>query len=176
MDDGDRLGEAADAVIEWVTKGDVLRLVPTGAKTKNETATGDLIDGIGDLREQGRVSKRGAAHQRTDLDSGGYRRQSREERPALPWSLHVLTGEAIDEMIRVPDGIEAEIFGQPGQLDEIAPARRRATHLPLGVGQDQSDLQWPGLRSVSGFAPRRDILAGKHVLQPFPRRSRRAQP
>ena len=141
MDDGDRLGEAADAVIEWVTKGDVLRLVPTGAETENEAATGDLVDGIGDLREQGWVAERGAAHQRADLDPGGYRRQSGEQRPALPRSLHFLLGEAIDEMIRVPDGIEAEIFGHPGHLDEIAPARRRATHLPLGIGQDQSDLQ-----------------------------------
>ncbi len=178
MDDGDRLGKAADAMVERVAKGDVLRLVPTGAETENEAPTGDLVDGIGDLRQQGRVAERGAAHQRADLDPGGHRRQSGEQGPALPRSLHLLSGEAIDEVVRVPDGIEAELLGHPGHLDQIAPASRRATHLPLGVGQDESDLQRPGSGGASRFAPRRDILAGRHGLQSFPVRLRRrcAQP
>src|ERR687893_2395189 len=103
MDDGDRLGKAADAMVEREVKSDVLRLVPTGAEPENEAPTGDLIDGIRNLRQQGRVAERGAADQRADLDPRGHRRQSGEQGPAFLRSLHLLFREAIDEVVGIPD-------------------------------------------------------------------------
>src|SRR6185503_3771697 len=81
------------------------------------------------------------------------------DRPALPRTLLLAIREAVDEVIGVPERIEAEILGHARHLREVAPARRRPAHLPLGVGQDEPDFQRSRARSVA-------IVPGCHSPNP----------
>ena len=56
-DDLDRLLEAADAVVEGVAEGVVLRFVPAGAEAEDEAAAADLVDRLGHLGHQARVAE-----------------------------------------------------------------------------------------------------------------------
>ena len=79
-----RLLEAADAVVEGVAEGAVLRLVPAGAEAQDQPAAADLVDRVGHLRQQRRVAEAGADDERADLDPLGDGGQRGQQRPALP--------------------------------------------------------------------------------------------
>jgi hypothetical protein len=57
VDDGERFGEALEAVVERKPEIDVLDLIPTRAQADNQPAIGNLVDGVGHLGEEGRVAK-----------------------------------------------------------------------------------------------------------------------
>ena len=89
VDDGDRLLEAADAVVVGVAEGDVVGLVPAGAEAEDEATAGDFVDGVGDLGQQRRVAVTGAGDEGTDLDARGDGGERGDVRPALPRPLRL---------------------------------------------------------------------------------------
>jgi hypothetical protein len=74
----DRLLESAIAVVRWIAKGMVFRIMISRAQPENESPPTDFVDGIRHVGEQCWIAKSRADHQGPYFHAGGGSCQSRE--------------------------------------------------------------------------------------------------
>jgi hypothetical protein len=118
-------------VTELVPERAVLVLQPSRSQPQIESALREQVDGDRRLGQQGGVPEPSAEHQRAQpspLGDGGQRREDGERlRRAVrfvPASAVPLQGE--EEVIRHPQGVEAQPLGPPGDVRQLLPRHRRA--------------------------------------------------
>src|SRR5262249_10485779 len=152
VDDAEPLLEAAHPVVVRVAEGLVLRLVPAGADPEDQAPAGDLLDGVGQLREVGGAAERHARDQRTHPDAGGPRGAARADRPSPPLAWRGALRHAEEEAIPDPPGVDPDLLGPPRHQADVAPARNTGESLVLGDGQLHADLQRPSSLSGHGWS------------------------
>lgn len=168
---------------EWtITSVSAKRLTRWSQRT-----TGNLVDGLGDLREQRRIAVVGATDERPERDLGAGARERGQERPGFPDAdrcgrrqrrrdrsavLVMNVSQVEEEMVGQPERIEAGRFGQPSQGQEVRPAREVSGSLgrPLvrqllrngGPGrQEQPGFERPHRRLSHGDTSHRDAWRGR---------------
>src|SRR5260370_27596750 len=99
--------EAVQGMIEGQPERLILRLVPACADTQDQAPTAHLVGGRRHFRQDRRMAKGIAQHQRADLHALGRFGQGRQDGPAFPNSPGRLTRIAIEEVVSEPDAIEA---------------------------------------------------------------------
>ncbi|MFN8539565.1 MAG: hypothetical protein U0232_19055 [Thermomicrobiales bacterium] len=146
-DDLDRLLEPADPMIERVAEHGVLGLPVARAEAEDEAPIGDLVQRIGHLGEQGGEAEEGGDDQRPEHDRGGRARQAAEEGEDLPDAELLRLVRAKDEVVREPEGVEADCFGCHGQIFDVAEARRPAIQPGFHLLNDHAEFHpSPGSR------------------------------
>src|SRR4029079_11217188 len=103
-------------MIEGDSERAELRLVPAGAQAQDQPATGDLVDRVGPLREDGRVVERRAGDKWAQLAPRRHRGQRSAPRPRLPRSPRGPVLPAVEEMLAGPHGVVAEVLERPGHV------------------------------------------------------------
>lgn len=116
--------ESAHANVEWVAERPKFRFVPAGPEAEDQPATADFVDRVRHFGQEGRITEVCADDDRSGFDTLGNRRQRRQDRPALPpcKRSHILTALGDEQVIRFPDGIEADFLGVPCHAPEVLPA------------------------------------------------------
>jgi hypothetical protein len=126
-------------VVEREAEGAELRLVPAGAKAQDQPAATDLVDRGGLLGQHRRVVERRGGDQRTQQYARRDRGEAGEDRPCLPGSPGtVVARPPVEEVVAVPDGVEAQLLGPQRERTEVRPAG-----LPLDLGELDPDRQRP---------------------------------
>ena len=162
-DDGERLLEARDAVVERGAEGRELHVVPARAEPQDEPAAGDLVDRGRLLREHERRVERGRGDQRSQRDPIGGLGEGRQGRPRLPWSAALAARVPVQQVVAHPDRVEAHLLRQPCDRAQLRPA-----DLALDLGELDADADRPaggagdgapgtGGRSRSDIVPRYPI-------------------
>src|SRR5579884_2054127 len=125
LDDGERGGELPQAVgrgAELVAVLAVVALEPAGADAQDEPPAGDVIHGLGHVREQGRVAVAVAGHQAAHGRTRGHLGHRSEKRPALEvWAIGIAVQR--EEVVPVPDRVNTQVFHPEHRVAELAVSR-----------------------------------------------------
>src|SRR5215217_3433552 len=133
--------ETADTVVVGESEGRVLGFMPAGTETEDQPAAADLVDGVGHLGNQSRIAEAGAGYERTDLESPGRGGKCGQQRPGIPGALLVRLREAKEEVVRQPEGIEADFFRAPRHRRDVSPTQAAPAPGFLEVRDKEADLE-----------------------------------
>jgi hypothetical protein len=122
-----------------------LRPVPPRTERQHQPPATDLVDGVGHLGRQGRVSERPAAHERPQRDPRRDRGKRRHQRPPLPHPdrLVLPPRQPEQQVIRHPQRVEPQLLRSPRDREQVRPPGCLPCHRPLDRRQQQPDLQRP---------------------------------
>ena len=81
------LVKTGNPVVKRVAKCAELRLMPAGAETEDQSAAADLVDRVGHLGEQSRITESGAGDKHAELDPFGDSSERGQKRKSLPDTL-----------------------------------------------------------------------------------------
>src|SRR5690242_17509565 len=143
-DDLEGLVEAGGEVVEGVAEGGELGLVPAGAEAENEAAAADLVNGVGDLGGEGGWAEGGAGDEGAELDAGGDGGEGADDGEHLPGAGLGAVGEAEDEVVGDPEGVEADLLSGLGLGLEVAEAGHLAGFAVLVHVHREAELHAPG--------------------------------
>jgi len=148
QDDLERLVEAAGEVVERVAEGVVLGLVPAGAEAEQQAPAAHVVEGVGDLGEQGRVAEAVAGDEWPDGGGGGGLGDGAEQREGLPDAARLAlvhddrAGVAEDQVVRNPERVDADALGRLRHVAQLAPADRAVRPVPhLALAQQHAELE-----------------------------------
>ena len=127
--------ETSDAVVERVSEGVELGLVPAAADAQDQPPAADLVELRRHLRGQRRVAEGKGQHEWPELDARGDRGDGREDGPRL---VDALGGAVVaeDEVVGAPHRVEAIHLGRQRHLAQLVESAR----LVRAERQHQSDL------------------------------------
>ena len=120
-----------------------LSLIPARANAQDQAATRDLLDGVRDFGQEGGIAECRADDERSQLSPVRDRCQRRKLRHALPRAARFGVGRAVNQVVRDPDGVNADHLTNVRHYPRVRPARGLAVELPLVIRQEQSHLQRP---------------------------------
>src|SRR5438105_3145120 len=140
----DRLVGAAATALELDTHEVELVLVPAHPDSEGQASSGKLLDGRDLLRELHRVVERHEHDRRAEADPLGPARDPAEgDERRVHAAVRVNRLRADDDVLRRPDGVEAQLLGR---LSDAADAvDRRAFAI---VGQDHAEVHDPRLTAA----------------------------
>jgi hypothetical protein len=122
-----------------------------GADAEHDASAAHLVDGLGHLRDQGRIPVRRAGDERPQPDPGRDPRQAGEQGPALPKPDRRLLAKRHEQVIGQPERIEAKPLGPQGKRHQVAPADVQGGEIgPAwlgrtgGHGHEEPNVERPG--------------------------------
>ena len=139
-DDAEAVLEARESIVERDVVARELDLVPAGADAEDDATATHLVERLGHLREEGRVAEGEGQDVRAELDPGRGRRERGQQRPRLPGAAPVAVGITEADVVRHPDGIEADGLGAVRHRPDVRPARGAAVHRSLDVREVEAEL------------------------------------
>jgi hypothetical protein len=142
-DDGERLLEPLDPMVEGVAEGPVFGFVPAGPQAEDQASATDLVDRCRLLRQHGRVVERGAGHQRAQLHALGHRGQGRQCGPGFPRTPIRFAGIPVQQVVADPQGVEPNPFRGASHVPKLRPA-----HHALDLGELNADAKRAGHASL----------------------------